>query len=50
MTALARARHASALTDLGADEVLDHGFTTSDRISPRPGRDRGIQHVVAVSE
>lgn len=34
VTALARARHAPALTDLGADEVLDHGSTTSDRIGP----------------
>ncbi|MFF0037140.1 NAD(P)-dependent alcohol dehydrogenase [Streptomyces mirabilis] len=34
VTALARARHAPALTDLGADEVLDHGATTSDRIGP----------------
>ncbi|MEU0819364.1 NAD(P)-dependent alcohol dehydrogenase [Streptomyces mirabilis] len=34
VTALARARHAAALTDLGADEVLDHGSTTSDRIGP----------------
>ncbi|MFE4756920.1 NADP-dependent oxidoreductase [Streptomyces mirabilis] len=34
VTALARARHPPALTDLGADEVLDHGSTTSDRIGP----------------
>ncbi|MFC9644389.1 NAD(P)-dependent alcohol dehydrogenase [Streptomyces mirabilis] len=34
VTALARARHAPALTDLGADEVLGHGSTTSDRIGP----------------
>ncbi|MER5691996.1 NAD(P)-dependent alcohol dehydrogenase [Streptomyces mirabilis] len=34
VTALARARHAPVLTDLGADEVLDHGSTTSDRIGP----------------
>ncbi|MFJ1603593.1 NAD(P)-dependent alcohol dehydrogenase [Streptomyces sp. NPDC088253] len=34
VTALARARHTPALTDLGADEVLDHGSTTSDRIGP----------------
>jgi NADPH:quinone reductase-like Zn-dependent oxidoreductase len=34
VTALARGRHAPALTDLGADEVLDHGSTTSDRIGP----------------
>ncbi|WP_371645090.1 NAD(P)-dependent alcohol dehydrogenase [Streptomyces mirabilis] len=34
VTALARARHAPALADLGADEVLDHGSTTSDRIGP----------------
>jgi NADPH:quinone reductase-like Zn-dependent oxidoreductase len=30
VTALARDRHAQALTDLGADEVLDYGSTTSD--------------------
>ncbi|WP_328747057.1 NADP-dependent oxidoreductase [Streptomyces sp. NBC_00285] len=34
VTALARDRHAGALTELGADEVLDHGSTTSDRIGP----------------
>ncbi|WP_329222174.1 NAD(P)-dependent alcohol dehydrogenase [Streptomyces sp. NBC_01485] len=34
VTALARDRHARPLTDLGADEVLDHGSTTSDRIGP----------------
>ncbi|MEV5906342.1 NAD(P)-dependent alcohol dehydrogenase [Streptomyces sp. NBC_00015] len=34
VTALARDRHARLLTGLGADEVLDHGSTTSDRIGP----------------
>nr|WP_168511094.1 NAD(P)-dependent alcohol dehydrogenase [Streptomyces sp. S1D4-11]QIY98202.1 NAD(P)-dependent alcohol dehydrogenase [Streptomyces sp. S1D4-11] len=34
VTALARARHTPALADLGADEVLDHGSTTSDLIGP----------------
>ncbi|RMB82597.1 NAD(P)-dependent alcohol dehydrogenase [Streptomyces shenzhenensis] len=34
VTALARDRHAELLTDLGADEVLDYGTTTSDRIGP----------------
>jgi len=34
VTALARDRHAAALGDLGADEVLDYGTTTSDRIGP----------------
>ncbi|MFI6700387.1 NAD(P)-dependent alcohol dehydrogenase [Streptomyces sp. NPDC050509] len=34
VTALARDRHAPVLTGLGADEVLDHGSTTSDRIGP----------------
>ncbi|WP_371673814.1 zinc-binding dehydrogenase [Streptomyces sp. NBC_00289] len=34
VTALARDRHAPMLTDLGADEVLDYGATTSDRIGP----------------
>ncbi|MFB7493119.1 NADP-dependent oxidoreductase [Streptomyces sp. NPDC056161] len=34
VTALARDRHAGLLTDLGADEVLDYGSTTSDRIGP----------------
>lgn len=34
VTALARDRHARLLTDLGADEVLDYGSTTSDRIGP----------------
>ncbi|WP_020132066.1 NADP-dependent oxidoreductase [Streptomyces sp. 303MFCol5.2] len=34
VTALARDRHAQPLTGLGADEVLDHGSTTSDRIGP----------------
>ncbi|MER6184856.1 zinc-binding dehydrogenase [Streptomyces sp. NPDC001652] len=34
VTALARDRFAQALTDLGADEVLDHDSTTSDRIGP----------------
>jgi NADPH:quinone reductase-like Zn-dependent oxidoreductase len=34
VTALARDRHAELLTDLGADEVLDYGSTTSDRIGP----------------
>ncbi|WP_327180774.1 NAD(P)-dependent alcohol dehydrogenase [Streptomyces sp. NBC_01334] len=34
VTALARDRHAQLLTGLGADEVLDRGSTTSDRIGP----------------
>ncbi|WP_410618728.1 NADP-dependent oxidoreductase [Amycolatopsis sp. cmx-8-4] len=34
VTALARDRHAALLHDLGADEVLDYGTTTSDRIGP----------------
>ncbi|MDX2540424.1 NADP-dependent oxidoreductase [Streptomyces sp. WI04-05B] len=34
VTALARDRHARLLADLGADEVLDHGSTTSERIGP----------------
>ncbi|WUE96075.1 zinc-binding dehydrogenase [Streptomyces sp. NBC_00490] len=34
VTALARDRHAQALADLGADEVLDYGSTTSDQIGP----------------
>jgi NADPH:quinone reductase-like Zn-dependent oxidoreductase len=34
VTALARDRHATLLRDLGADEVLDYGTTTSDRIGP----------------
>lgn len=34
VTALARDRHAQLLTGLGADEVLDYGSTTSDRIGP----------------
>lgn len=34
VTALARDRHAPALTGLGADEVLDHTSTTSDAIGP----------------
>ncbi|MFE2846533.1 NADP-dependent oxidoreductase [Streptomyces scopuliridis] len=34
VTALARDRHAQLLTDLGADEVLDYGSTTSDQIGP----------------
>jgi NADPH:quinone reductase-like Zn-dependent oxidoreductase len=34
VTALARDRHAAALGDLGADEVLDYGTTTSDQIGP----------------
>ncbi|MEU1304411.1 NAD(P)-dependent alcohol dehydrogenase [Streptomyces shenzhenensis] len=34
VTALAHDRHAELLTDLGADEVLDYGSTTSDRIGP----------------
>jgi NADPH:quinone reductase-like Zn-dependent oxidoreductase len=34
VTALARDRHASALHDLGADEVLDYATTTSDQIGP----------------
>jgi hypothetical protein len=32
VTAPARDRHAHVLTDLGADEVLDYGSTTSARI------------------
>jgi NADPH:quinone reductase-like Zn-dependent oxidoreductase len=31
VTALARARHAEALGDLGADQVLDHGDTTPEQ-------------------
>ncbi len=34
VTALARDRHAAALRDLGADQVLDHTTTTADRIGP----------------
>ncbi|MCX5243444.1 NADP-dependent oxidoreductase [Streptomyces prunicolor] len=34
VTALARDRHAKLLTELGADEVLDYGSTTSDQIGP----------------
>lgn len=34
VTALARDRHADTLGDLGADEVLDYGRTTSDQIGP----------------
>jgi NADPH:quinone reductase-like Zn-dependent oxidoreductase len=34
VTALARDRHATALHDLGADEVLDYATTTSDQIGP----------------
>ena len=34
VTALARDRHAATLRDLGADEVLDYGTTTSDQIGP----------------
>ncbi|MEU3187618.1 NADP-dependent oxidoreductase [Streptomyces sp. NPDC006923] len=34
VTALARDRHAQTLAGLGADEVLDYGSTTSDRIGP----------------
>ncbi|WP_369032574.1 MULTISPECIES: NADP-dependent oxidoreductase [Streptomyces] len=34
VTALARDRHAPILAELGADEVLDYGSTTSDRIGP----------------
>jgi NADPH:quinone reductase-like Zn-dependent oxidoreductase len=34
VTALARGRHATALRDLGADEVLDYGTTTSEQIGP----------------
>ncbi|MFD7895257.1 NAD(P)-dependent alcohol dehydrogenase [Streptomyces sp. NPDC059743] len=34
VTALARDRHAQILVGLGADEVLDYGSTTSDRIGP----------------
>ncbi|MDH6628932.1 NADPH:quinone reductase-like Zn-dependent oxidoreductase [Streptomyces sp. LBL] len=34
VTALARERHAQVLTSLGADEVLDYGTTTSDRLGP----------------
>ncbi|MFJ8935913.1 NAD(P)-dependent alcohol dehydrogenase [Streptomyces sp. NPDC102365] len=34
VTALARDRHTELLTSLGADEVLDHRSTTSDRMGP----------------
>jgi NADPH:quinone reductase-like Zn-dependent oxidoreductase len=34
VTALARERHAEALRELGADEVLDYTTTSSDRIGP----------------
>jgi NADPH:quinone reductase-like Zn-dependent oxidoreductase len=34
VTALARDRHAPALRDLGADEVLDYRTTTSDQLGP----------------
>jgi NADPH:quinone reductase-like Zn-dependent oxidoreductase len=34
VTALARDRHAKALRELGADEVLDYGTTTSEQIGP----------------
>ena len=34
VTALARERHADALRDLGADEVLDYTKTTSEQIGP----------------
>ncbi|WP_314411493.1 NAD(P)-dependent alcohol dehydrogenase [Streptomyces kroppenstedtii] len=34
VTALARDRHAGLLTGIGADEVLDHRSTTSDRTGP----------------
>jgi NADPH:quinone reductase-like Zn-dependent oxidoreductase len=34
VTALARDRHAELLTDLGVDEVLDYGSTTSEQIGP----------------
>ncbi|ADJ43241.1 NADPH:quinone reductase and related Zn-dependent oxidoreductase [Amycolatopsis mediterranei S699] len=34
VTALARGRHAAALRDLGADEVLDYGTTTAEEIGP----------------
>jgi len=34
VTALARARHAAALTDLGAEQVLDYRDTAPDRIGP----------------
>jgi NADPH:quinone reductase-like Zn-dependent oxidoreductase len=34
VTALARDRHATALADLGADEVLDHTTTSAERIGP----------------
>jgi NADPH:quinone reductase-like Zn-dependent oxidoreductase len=34
VTALARTRHAAALTDLGAERVLDYHDTTPDRIGP----------------
>lgn len=34
VTALARDRHATALADLGADQVLDYRTTTSDRVGP----------------
>ena len=34
VTALARTRHAAALTELGAEEVLDYRETTPERIGP----------------
>ncbi|MFJ9011931.1 NAD(P)-dependent alcohol dehydrogenase [Streptomyces canus] len=34
VTALARDRHAELLTDLGADEVLDHRSTASEQMGP----------------
>ncbi len=34
VTALARDRHAAALTDLGADEVLDYPTTRAEQIGP----------------
>ncbi|WP_103337137.1 NADP-dependent oxidoreductase [Amycolatopsis sp. CA-126428] len=34
VTALARGRHATALRDLGADEVLDYSTTTSEQLGP----------------
>lgn len=34
VTALARDRHAEVLTGLGAEQVLDYGSTTSDRLGP----------------
>ncbi|MBE8518439.1 NADP-dependent oxidoreductase [Amycolatopsis sp. H6(2020)] len=34
VTALARGSHAAVLRDLGADEVLDYGTTTSEEIGP----------------